>query len=489
MSKIRFDFNNLMSVSVGRDHGVDPADVDGMAGTAARAHAHLQSVLADGATRKALALEWTRLPFQSEDEIKKIEDLARGISSGYDNVLFLGIGGSYLGLKAAQDALANPYYNDFTGNRGKGPRIYFEGNNLDPDTLSVLLGCLDPRKTAVVVISKSGETTETKAAFLAVSRWLKDSVGALYGRQIYAITDPVSGSLRRTVDAAQKEDPLAFRNLPLLPGVGGRFSEFNMGLLHLAVIGVNIRDVLAGAADMDRRCSVQDVRSNPALLYALMHTVLYRRKGKPLAVLMPFSETLRSTADWYVQLLAESLGKKYARLVRSDKGIERWDRNQERVVHVGRTPIATRGTSDLHSVQQNHIEGENNKVVTFIKVERFRTDITLGPDGDILAGRKFSELMNLAQEATEWALVREQRPNCTVIMPEVSPYHWGGLLYFFEMATAYEGELLDVNAFDQPGVEGYKQYLYYTLGKQGLDAEVTDQIRNNPLRKEESFIL
>ncbi len=158
-------------------------------------------------------------------------------------------------------------------------------------------------------------------------------------------------------------------------------------------------------------------------------------------------------------------------------------------MHAGRTPIATRGTSDLHSVQQNNVEGENNKVVTFIKVERFRNDVTVGADGDLLAGRTFSELMSLAQEATEWALVREQRPNCTIIMPEVSPYHWGGLLYFFELATAYEGELLDVNAFDQPGVEGYKHYMYYKLGKQGLAAGVAEVIKNNPLRKEERFIL
>lgn len=489
MDHIRFDFNNLFSSSVGNTHGVSEQDLQELTASAQRAHAHLESVTADERTRKSLSLEWTRLPFQGEEQLKEIESAARAVSDGFDNVLFLGIGGSYLGLKAAQDALAPAYYNDFEGPRSKKPRVYFEGNNLDPDTLSTLLARLDPKKTSVVVISKSGETTETKAAFLVVSQWLKEGVGPTYGRQVVAITDPESGSLRRMVVSAQARDPRAFRSLPLLPGVGGRFSEFNMGLLHLSVIGVNIRDVLAGAADMSRRCSQADPRANPALLYAALHTILYRTKGKPLAVLMPFSERLRSTADWYIQLLAESLGKKYGRAVRLENGVEHWEPDRSRVMHVGRTPIATRGTSDLHSVQQNHVEGENNKVVTFITVERFEKDVSLDADGDILAGKKYSQLMSLAQEATEWALVDQERPNCAIRLPQISPYHWGGLLYFFEMATAYEGELLDVNAFDQPGVEGYKHYMYYKLGKQGIPPEVAQRIRDNPLRKDKRFIL
>jgi glucose-6-phosphate isomerase len=489
MSDILFDFNNMFSSSVGSTHGVEEREVEALSAACEQAHRHLESVLGDRNTRIALSLEWTQLPLQDDTTLAGIESMARAVREGFDNVLFLGIGGSYLGLKAAQDALAQPYYNDFPAVRSGYPRVYFEGNNLDPDTLSTLLERLDPKKTSVVVISKSGETTETKAAFCTVASWLKESVGPVYGRQVFAVTDPSTGSLRRMVDEAQGSDDQSFRNLPLLAGVGGRFSEFNMGLLHLAVIGVSIRDVLAGAREMSRRCFGPDVRRNPALMYAALHTILYRQKNKPVAVLMPFSETLRSTADWYIQLLAESLGKKFGRTIRRDGPTERWEHDTGRVMHVGRTPIATRGTSDLHSVQQNHVEGENNKVITFIRVERFRKELSVGPDGGLLAGKKFSELMGIAQEATEWALVREERPNCTIRLPQVTPAHWGGLLYFFEMATAYEGELLDVNAFDQPGVEGYKQYMYYKLGKEGLRDDVTREIRNNPLRKDEKYIL
>ena len=206
--------------------------------------------------------------------------------------------------------------------------------------------------------------------------------------------------------------------------------------------------------------------------------------------MMPFSETLKSTADWYVQLLAESLGKKFARKVEiSPDGLELWLNDKTQVINVGRTPIACRGTNDLHSIQQNSIEGQNDKVVTFIRVEKFRNDLRISGKNDVLSGKKFSELMRLAQEATEWALVREARPNCTIVMPEISAYHWGGLLFFFEMATAYEGELLQVNAFDQPGVEGYKNYMYYKLRKTGLPDQITQEIRDNPLKKDAKYIL
>jgi glucose-6-phosphate isomerase len=188
-------------------------------------------------------------------------------------------------------------------------------------------------------------------------------------------------------------------------------------------------------------------------------------------------------------LLAESLGKKYARKIEVQGGVEKWIMDKERIVNIGRTPASFRGTTDLHSIQQNNIEGENNKVVSFVRVEKFRNEVRIPGKGDILSGKQFSELIKLAQEATEWALVDEARPNCSIIMPEVSVYHWGGLLFFFEMATAFEAELLNINAFDQPGVEGYKNYMYYKLGKPGLPEEVSNRINNKPLVKNPEFIL
>lgn len=206
--------------------------------------------------------------------------------------------------------------------------------------------------------------------------------------------------------------------------------------------------------------------------------------------MMPFSEALKSTADWYSQLLAESLGKQYERKVSvSADGSENWLADTSRIFNAGRTPVASRGTNDLHSIQQNNIEGRNDKVVTFIKVEKFSGDIKVPAEAGIISGKKYSELMNIAQEATEWALVRNNRPNCTIIMPEISAYTWGQLIFFFEMATAVEGELLNVNAYDQPGVESYKNYMYYKLGKPGLSQSVIEEIEKNPLIKKENYIL
>ncbi|MFB3851763.1 MAG: HAD hydrolase-like protein [Acidobacteriota bacterium] len=252
----------------------------------------------------------------------------------------------------------------------------------------------------------------------------------------------------------------------------------------------DIKDVFSGAKDMYARCSDADYLKNPAYLYAILHYILYRRKNKPIAIMMPFAQSLKAVAEWYVQLLAESLGKKYSRQVKMNPdGSEDWAADKNNVVNSGRTPIPACGTGDLHSVQQNNVEGQNNKVVTFIRVEKFKNELSIPGKQELLAGRKFSELIKLAQEATEWALAREERPNCTIIMPEVSGYNWGALLFFFEMATAFEGELLNVNAFDQPGVEGYKNYMYYKLDKPGIPQDTASQIKNHPLVKDPDHIL
>ena len=489
MEKIKFDFNNMFSHSVGTRHGVTDHDLGMMRKCARAAHKHLKAVLANSDNRISLGLEWAKLPFQTRDVVKAVQNLGNEIASSYENVISLGIGGSYLGLKAAQDALRPAYYNEFSSLRLRRPRVYFDGNNMDPDTLSVLLKNLDPRKTFVVVISKSGETTETKAAFAAVESWLKKATGPSYGRQIVAITDPKSGSLRKKVDAEQAKDPMSFRNLPVLKGVGGRFSELNIGLLHLAIIGVDIQEVLDGASAMAKRCGEANFMKNPAYMYAVLQAVMYKKKGKPIAIIMPFSERLKSTADWYVQLLAESLGKKYARRIRRDDMCEIWDQDPRKIVNVGRTPIPARGTNDLHSIQQNNIEGENDKTVTFIKVESFKDDIDVTGTGDFLEGKPYSKLLSIAEEATEWALVRENRPNCAIILPEISPFYWGAVLFFFEIATAFEGELAGVNAFDQPGVEGYKNYMYHKLGKAGIPKAISDYIEDNPLIKKSKYII
>ncbi|MCU0666681.1 MAG: hypothetical protein MUF05_06280 [Candidatus Omnitrophica bacterium] len=489
MENIKFDFNNMFEINVG-EHGVGLGDIEELKEACQQAVRHLDKVFLNPQDKLNLSLAWIDLPCQSAEIIAKTKKLAAEINKKYENVIFLGIGGSYLGLKAASDALTSAYYNDFSSLRKKKPRVYFEGNNLDPQTLSVLLKSLKAKKTFVVVISKSGETTETKAAFSVVQAWLKKNAGPKYLRQIVAITDPSSGALRKKADMANQKDPDSFRSLDLLKGVGGRFSEFNMGLLHLAVCGINMEEVLSGARDMFKRCQNKQVLQNPAYMYALLHYILYKKKDKFIAIMMPFAETLKSTADWYSQLLGESLGKKYARkIIVNNDGTENWQMDKDKLVNVGRTPVSCRGTNDLHSIQQNNIEGRNDKAVTFIKIERFKNDIKLPVNKDILDGKSYGSLLSLAQEATQWALVREKRPNCTVILPEITPYYWGALLAFFQISIAFEAELLGINAFDQPGVEGYKNYMYFKLDKPGLCEAVKEQIRNNPLVKKPEFIL
>ncbi|SYZ72535.1 putative Glucose-6-phosphate isomerase [Candidatus Zixiibacteriota bacterium] len=490
MKKISFDFNNMMSHTVGGEHGVTEAELRLMAEPARKAREHLTKLMKDARNRTALELEWTRLPYQKKSELARIWKLGREISKKYKNVIFLGIGGSYLGLKAAQDALCPPYYNDFEKLRRGKPKIFFEGNNLDPDTIGNLLANLKPKETFVVVISKSGETTETKVALAVVSNWLKKGVGSKYGRQILAITDPKSGSLRKRVEKEQVKDKLSFRSLPLERGVGGRYSEFNMGLLHLAIIGIRPDQVLSGARQMAVRCMKPKLSANPALMYAVLHTVLYLKKDKGIAIMMPFSETLKATGDWYAQLLAESLGKKFSRKVISHPDrTEKWENDQQQIVHTGRTPVATRGTNDLHSIHQNNVEGENNKVVTFLRIDKFAGRVRVPSGNGFVSGKEYGELIKLAQEATAWSLARENRASCVVSLPELTPYNWGALLFFFEMATAYEGELLNVNAFNQPGVESYKNYMYYKLRKPGLAADIEKEIKTHSFPKKKKYIL
>lgn len=490
MRDLRFDFNNMFHFNIGNQHGITEADITRLSSLIKKSHHHLRALLDNPVNRVKLSLEWAMLPYQDDSFVDEIQALGKEVSHKYENVLFLGIGGSFLGLKAAQDALARPYYNEFKTLREEGPRVYFEGNNLDPEPVAVLLEHLNPKKTCVVVISKSGETTETKAVFCVVEEWLKQGCGVHYGRQVICITDPKSGSLRRRVEEEQAKDPQSFKSFPLLPGVGGRFSEFNMGLLHLALIGVDIKELFAGARAMAKRCSIDDVYKNPAYLYAVTHYLAYVKKGKSIAIMMPFAESLKSTADWYCQLLAESLGKKYERKIKaSSDGSEDWLPDMNRCVNTGRTPVATRGTTDLHSIQQNNIEGENNKVVTMIRIERFAHDETVGNTGGVLSGKKLSELLKLAQEATEWALVCDERPNCVITLPALTANTWGALLYFFEMATAFEGELLNVNAYDQPGVEGYKSYMYYKLRKPGISPDIAREIKKHPVKKARKFII
>jgi glucose-6-phosphate isomerase len=427
---------------------------------------NLNQMRSDEARRIQSMTQWMALPYQDLGLLKELITAGDDFAGRFENVLSLGIGGSYLGNRMLQDSIKSPYYNDFDSIRQGRPKIYFSGNNVDAESLKILLDNLDPQSTGVVVISKSGTTTETKAAFELVKHWLKDNGVRNPNERIIAVTDASSGTLRNETKNH------GYKSFAVPDGVGGRFSVLSpVGLITAAIAGINIKELLRGAADMDKAAQIEDLSRNAPLLYAVSHTILYKQKGKNITILMPFNDSLKTFADWYVQLLAESLGKKYAKADSAETAGADPDAGRK-VVNVGRTPIPSVGTTDLHSTQQNNVEGEYNKVITFLKVLNPRKDLVVPKSsGDFLSDKPLSLLINTAEEGTEWALVKEKRPNCTIEIPQVDEYHIGQLVYFFEMATAFEGELLGVNTYDQPGVESYKQYMFAMLGKPGFEGK------------------
>ena len=251
-----------------------------------------------------------------------------------------------------------------------------------------------------------------------------------------------------------------------------------MGLIAAAVCGIDIEELLAGAAYMDEICSEPDYRSNMAYMAAICETEAMK-KGCNISVMMPYADSLKYIADWYAQLWAESLGK------RTDNGGS--------VVHTGQTPVKALGVTDQHSQVQLYTEGPFDKVITFIGVDKYRSEVTIPHSFDdiadvaFLSGHSFNELIKSEQMATEYAVTRSGHMNKTITLPVVNPFTIGELLYFFEIQTAYAGELLNINAFDQPGVEEGKNATYALLGKHGYDEKRRELDSAKPKKAEYIF--
>jgi glucose-6-phosphate isomerase len=314
------------------------------------------------------------------------------------------------------------------------------------------LGGLDLKRTMFYLITKSGKTSETMAQLMYVAGALKEA-GLPLSSHVIATTDAKNGDLRRIADAEK------LKSFVIPADVGGRFSELTpVGLLPAAVCGIDIRALLQGAAYMDEVCMRE--QNNPALLFAQMH-VMGMKKGVNISVMLPYSDQLKYIADWYAQLWAESLGKRYSR--------------DGRDVYAGQTPVKALGVTDQHSQIQLYTEGPFDKIITFLKIGRFDNDLTIPAafdyieDLQFLAGKTFGQLLEAERSATEYALCKAGRMNLTITLPEVSAYTVGALLYFFEMATAFAGEMLDINAFDQPGVEEGKLATFALMGKAGFE--------------------
>ncbi|PLX78080.1 MAG: glucose-6-phosphate isomerase, partial [Desulfuromonas sp.] len=353
--------------------------------------------------------------------------------------------------------------------RGGLPRL-FVLDNVDPDGIFAYLDLCDPSRTVFLVISKSGSTVETSCQFMVARHWVAEAVGSSYREHFVLITDPVKGALRTMADAH------GYRSCVIPAGVGGRFSVFTpVGLLPLACVGVDIRRLLQGAAAFAPRVCHDDLETNPAYLNAALHYLAYG-KGLRTCVMMPYSDRLRDLADWFRQLWAESLGKKY-----DLKG---------NICHIGPTPINALGTTDQHSQVQLYMEGPCDKMVTFLTVDRFDRDIKIPrhPDGselDYLAEHSLGELIHMEQLATAAALTKNRRPHCTLRIPQVSAEIMGALIYLFEVQTLFAGGLFGVNPLDQPGVEEGKNFTYALMGRSGFEAQgreyATIQARLKPL--------
>lgn len=441
---IRLDVNHMMADMLGEQYGITKAQLAAMESAAAAAQRAVQK------NRGAGWLGWTELPYNQEEIVAHIERVAARVRKEYEALVVLGIGGSALGPIAVHQALNHLHYNELPDSKRPGPRFYVE-DNIDPERMAALLDVIDVAKTCFCIITKSGATAETMSQYLIISETLKAKVGDGWAKQVIAVTDKEKGNL---IKLAKEE---GFETFVIPDGVGGRFSELcPVGLVPAACCGIDIRAMLAGAAAMDARCKSEDMMKNPALLEAVLQYIACEQMGRNIQVMLPYADSLKTIADWFCQLWAESLGKNV--------------RRDGTPCHAGQTPAKALGVTDQHSQLQLYNEGPFDKVITFIKVENFRAT-TVIPHGceqfkDVafLGGMTHNTLIEAERQGTEYALYVNRRMNQTIVMPEVSAYTVGQLLYFFEMATAYEGELLNIDAFNQPGVETSKRATYAILG-------------------------
>ncbi|MBQ7368964.1 MAG: glucose-6-phosphate isomerase [Clostridia bacterium] len=450
--RVTLDYNNMTDTVLG-DEGISAKEFSSLRNKAAKAWHYVH----ENRGKDELYMGWTELPYNQTEIVEDILQTAKNIRSKFQNFVVLGIGGSALGPIMAFNALCHLHYNDLPKNKRKGPKFYVE-DNVDPVRMHDLLDVIDPAKTCFNVISKSGATSETMAQYLIILDLLKKA-GVNVKDNVIFTTDANKGNLKKISDELG-----GIKSYVLPDGVGGRFSQLcPVGLLPAAVCGIDIKGLLAGAEFMDRICRQQpSMRKNPALMSAVLQIAAMSR-GKNVGVMMPYSDNLKYLADWYCQLWAESLGKN--------------ETLDGKPCNVGQTPVKSLGVTDQHSQVQLYTEGPFDKVVTFLSLKKYRyeTPIPHGceniPDVAFLGGHTMEELIQAENAATAYALVKAKRMNYTLWIPELNAFTLGQLLFLFEMQTAYAGAMLDINTFNQPGVEEGKKATFALLGKAGYEAK------------------
>jgi glucose-6-phosphate isomerase len=442
--QLSIDYALAMADSIGSRGGLSTEAFDSEARSVAQG---VSRVLARVQSRE---LGFYELP-RDRSQLEACDRVVAKLAAGIDDILVLGIGGSSLGPRAAVHALSSPLANTHLS---RGPRMHFPDNS-DPWLFDALLKTLNPKKTLALVISKSGGTVETAAQLLCVKAWIEADMGpAGLARHLVAITDPAQGTLR----AFATQQGLETLSIP--SNVGGRFCVLTpAGLLPLRLLGLDASAMLKGAEAMAARCTSTELRKNPAATLAALHVLHTRLFDHRIHVMMPYADALRPFAAWFVQLWAESLGK------RTDR--------QGRVIESGPTPLPAIGATDQHAQVQLFMEGPRDKLVTFIAVDEVRQDVTIPhSEGDLayLGGHTLGELLTAERRGTALALARNGRPSLTIHLPRLDAEQLGALFFLFEAATAYAGELYDIDAFDQPGVEEGKRLAFGLLDRPGFEA-------------------
>ena len=410
-----------------------------------------QEALENGTCEGNDFLGWLHLPSSITPEfLDEIQAVANTLREKCEVVVVAGIGGSYLGARAVIEGLGNSFA--WLVNDKKNPTILFAGNNIGEDYLFELTSFLKDKKFGVINISKSGTTTETALAFRLLKKQCEDQRGKEEAKDvIVAVTDAKKGAARTCAD---KE---GYKSFIIPDNVGGRFSVLTpVGLLPIAVAGFDVKQLVAGAADMEKACG-KDVafEENPAAIYAATRQALYTQAGKKIEIVCNFQPKLHYFAEWWKQLYGESEGK-------DQKGI---------------FPAACDFTTDLHSMGQWIQEGERSIFETVISVETPNEKLLFPHDDEnldglnFLEGKRVDEVNKMAELGTRLAHVDGGVPNILVNVPELNAYYLGQLIYFFEKACGISGLLEKVNPFNQPGVEAYKKNMFALLNKPGYEVE------------------
>lgn len=394
-------------------------------------------------------LGWLDTPVNvDKEEFQRMIAAAEKIKKDSQVLIVIGIGGSYLGARAAMEMLSHSFHNQLPQHKRNAPEIYFAGHHISGTYYQHLLDVIEGKEISLCVISKSGTTTEPAIAFRLLRNYLETKYGEKEASQrIYAITDRKKGALKQLALAK------GYTTFTIPDDVGGRYSVLTaVGLLPIAAAGMDIRKIMEGAKDAYQRYQVETLEDNICYQYAAIRNVLYR-KGKDIEVLVSYEPSLQYFSEWWKQLYGESEGKD----------------------HKGIFPAAVGFSTDLHSMGQWIQDGRRNLFETVLQVQCPQEDVFIPEDEDnldglnFLMGKTMDDVNKKAFQGTLLAHTDGHVPNLVLTIPKLNPYYFGMLVYFFEKACAISGYILGVNPFDQPGVEAYKKNMFALLGKPGYE--------------------